>query len=312
MGVEDVAAVGGGVVLGRSCFGSNKVVRQNQHHAHSVETSLGHCQRSRELSWQFIDPDNYTDEYTFLDHLQRNPRLQPYQFWRLVADSIVIVQHVSTVAIFVCCFTGIFQDRVSPITVVTWGTLATIIGWVLWDFWIGQEDEARLEAEEMEVTLNGDEEFSASSSTLSMSAYGSRQASGTVTPSGRPLLLRSTNAMSLQTNETPNAAPMAAPTGHPTGAPTFANYTPQPLYGMHKTPLSPRTQQRLATAKSAILIYCAVLGLSPILKSLTKSTSSDSIWAISCWLFVINVFFFDYGGGVGAKYVQMQFESLER
>jgi phosphatidylinositol glycan class C protein len=212
----------------------------------------------------------------------------------------VIVQHVSTVAIFVCCFTGIFQDRVSPVTVVTWGTLATIIGWVLWDFWVGQEDEARLEAEESEVTLNGGEEFSASSSTLSMSTHGSKQASGTVTPSGRPQLLRSTNAMSLQ----PNAATsMAAPTGHPTGAPTFANYNPQPLYGMHKAPLSPRAQQRLATAKSALLIYCAVLGLSPILKSLTKSTSSDSIWAISCWLFVINVFFFDYGGGVGAKYV---------
>ncbi|KAI9866705.1 MAG: hypothetical protein M1830_005911, partial [Pleopsidium flavum] len=38
-------------------------------------------------------PDNYTDEETFLDHLQRNPRLQAYDFWPLVADSTVIVQH---------------------------------------------------------------------------------------------------------------------------------------------------------------------------------------------------------------------------
>ena len=67
---------------------------------------------------------------------------------------------------------------------------------------------------------------------------------------------------------------------------------------------SPRNQQRLATAKSALLIYCALLGLSPILKSLTKSTTSDSIWALSCWLMCINVFFFDYGGGVGVKYVK--------
>lgn len=259
---------------------------------------------SRPTHRYMADPDNYTDEYTFLDHLQRNPRLQPYEFWRLVADSTVIVQHVSTVAIFVCCFTGIFQDRVSPVTVVTWGTLATIIGWVLWDIWIGQEGDAETEFEDNEVTLNGDEGYSASSSTWSMSAHGSKQASGTVTPSGRPQLLRSTNAMSLQPN---TQTSIAASTGHPTGAPTFANYTPQPLYGMHKTPLSPQTQQRLATAKSAILIYCAVLGLSPILKSLTKSTSSDSIWAISFWLFLINVFFFDYSGGVGAKYEQIQF-----
>jgi len=31
------------------------------------------------------------------------------------------------------------------------------------------------------------------------------------------------------------------------------------------------------------------------LKSLTKSTSSDSIWALATWLLIINVFFFDYG-----------------
>jgi phosphatidylinositol glycan class C protein len=60
--------------------------------------------------------------------------------------------------------------------------------------------------------------------------------------------------------------------------------------------LSRRIQTRLKTFKSAILIYFALLGLSPILKSLTKSTSSDSIWALATWLLIINIFFFDYGG----------------
>ena len=57
-----------------------------------------------------------------------------------------------------------------------------------------------------------------------------------------------------------------------------------------------RLHQRAATVKSAILIYTALLGLSPILKSLTESTSSDSIWAISTWLMLLHVFFFDYSG----------------
>lgn len=92
----------------------------------------------------------------------------------------------------------------------------------------------------------------------------------------------------------------SSPTSHPNGAAMFSNYNHTP-YGT-KSSFSPRNQQRLATAKSAILIYCALLGLSPILKSLTKSTSSDSIWAISAWLMIINVFFFDYGGGVGVKF----------
>lgn len=60
--------------------------------------------------------------------------------------------------------------------------------------------------------------------------------------------------------------------------------------------LSPRVQSRLKTVKSALLIYSTLLGLSPILKSLTRSTSSDSIWALATWLLIINIFFFDYAG----------------
>ena len=58
--------------------------------------------------------------------------------------------------------------------------------------------------------------------------------------------------------------------------------------------LSPRIQSRIKTFKSALLICFTLLGLSPILKSLTRSTSSDSIWALATWLLIINVFFFDY------------------
>lgn len=60
--------------------------------------------------------------------------------------------------------------------------------------------------------------------------------------------------------------------------------------------------RRLGTIKSAALICSTLLGLSPILKSLTRSTSSDSIWAMSFWLLAVNIFFFDYSGGVGAKF----------
>ncbi|KEQ98387.1 hypothetical protein AUEXF2481DRAFT_62738 [Aureobasidium subglaciale EXF-2481] len=150
-------------------------------------------------------PDNYTDEETFLDHLQRNPRLRPYDFWPLVADSTVIVQHIGSVIIFVCCFVGIFQKRVSPVSV-------------------------------------------------------------------------------------------------PNGIGTSASYSYYPPYETQTSSLSPRNQERLATAKSAILIYCALLGLSPILKSLTLSTSPDSIWAMSSWLLIINIFTFDYGAGTESKF----------
>jgi len=90
--------------------------------------------------------------------------------------------------------------------------------------------------------------------------------------------------------------------GQPTGSRDSSMQSQYPIHTIGASSFSPRNQQRISTAKSAILIYCALLGLSPILKSLTKSTSKDSIWAMSCWLMIINVFFFDYGGGVGVKF----------
>lgn len=58
-----------------------------------------------------------------------------------------------------------------------------------------------------------------------------------------------------------------------------------------------------ATSKSALLIVSTLLGLSPVLKSLTQSTSSDSIWAISVWLFLLNIFFHDYSVGPRKTFV---------
>jgi phosphatidylinositol glycan class C protein len=240
-------------------------------------------------------PDNYTDEYTFLDHLQRNPRLQPYEFWRLVVDSTVIVQHVCSVIIFICCFTGIFQERVSPVTVVSWGSSCTVLGWILWDFWVGLEEKAQKRAEEAETVVGEGEDGSSASSATSASAPRERDTLSPSSPNGNVL-----------------AGVYSAGVGHPTGASTFASYSQVPPYPDHVSSISPRNQQRIATVKSAILIYCALLGLSPILKSLTKSTTSDSIWAMSAWLMGINVAFFDYGGGVGAKYVPLSQSIISR
>ena len=252
------------------------------------------------------DPDNYTDEETFLDHLQRNPRLRPYEFWTLVADSTIIVQHVASVIIFICCFTVIFQERVSPVTVVTYATIATVLGWVLRDYWVGKE-----EAEEaaMAAAKESSSEIAAEQSptTAQLSPV---EASATPMERGRAGLGISEVSPSRSQSRAPapslvhpaNSLTQGAPlTGHPTGASTFASFSYYPLYDKEKSALRPRNQERLATAKSAILIYCALLGLSPILKSLTKSTSPDSIWAMSSWLMIINIFTFDYGAGVEAK-----------
>ncbi|ODV96913.1 hypothetical protein PACTADRAFT_65547 [Pachysolen tannophilus NRRL Y-2460] len=50
----------------------------------------------------------------------------------------------------------------------------------------------------------------------------------------------------------------------------------------------------LSTLKSTVLLLLILLILSPVFKSLTNSTSSDSIWALSTWLCILNILFNDY------------------
>ncbi|KAL2023558.1 hypothetical protein VTK56DRAFT_2166 [Thermocarpiscus australiensis] len=287
-------------------------------------------------------PDNYTDQATFLENLQRNPRVRPYDFWPLVADSTVIVQHVCSVIIFVVCFVGIFQERVSPVSVVGWGSFVTFLGWLLWDWWVTQETQGSA----------GDDDAKTRGGRVYREYRPPRQQDSSL---GQPLLNPSTASISstsnlpsaasstsnlLQDNQQPrpfqppsnntgngglhipshahsrsvssvNSAASQPSAASPTGTARLGPDGPPPH---HYRPTSParggRAYVRVSTIKSAILIYFTLLGLSPILKSLTRSTSSDSIWAMSFWLLAINIFFFDYSGSWAGGHKKMPVASL--
>ena len=218
--------------------------------------------------------------------------MRPYDFWPLVADSTVIVQHICSVAIFVCCFVGIVQERVSPVSVVCWGSVGTAVGWILWDTWAKRNEDHGGPRRRIE----GDSGSSASSiaDSTNPSSDGSRahgqkdaQVQGLGLTVGGPCQ-RSIAGINGGSSGTPD----------PTS--TTNNHHPMPHEPGRPLRLSSRNRQRLSTVKSAFLIYFALLGLSPILKSLTKSTASDSIWAMSCWLLIMNISSFDYGSGEGA------------
>ena len=248
-----------------------------------------------------LDPDNYTDPPTFLSHLQRNPRLRPYDFWPLVADSTVIVQHISSVAIFVCSFVGIYQQRVSPVSVVSWGSASTVLGWALWDFWAGQEATSKAIPEPSNNYgdfMNGSTLSGASSPVSSTAPTPLTQNSDSGIGLGLSLTTSNLSPRKRHSHSYSQTSISSGP------SPTISHHPSiMHLHGPSTTS-NPTTlaHSRLATAKSAILIYIALLGLSPILKTLTGSTSSDSIWSMTCSLMCINIFFFDYSGGVGVKF----------
>lgn len=293
----------------------------------SVERMDGERSRSRrrKRAWKKLMwvkqsfPDNYTDQATFLESLQRNPRLKPYDFWPLVSDSTVILQHVCSVIIFLVCFVGISKDHVSPVSVVSWSSTASFLGWLLWERWVTEEDEAA------ELLGPGTSNVPATV----MGRTGSIRRRGRAGSLYRPLPLKDAASM-LNTGPSRSLSNVASAVNSAASSTSNVDATQGPSNsssnlslgsngaGLAHTPRASqetlpqipppmlgeenRTHQRLGTLKSAILIWSTLLGMSPILKSLTRSTSSDSIWAMSCWLLAINIFFYDYSGGVGAKF----------
>ncbi|KTW30784.1 hypothetical protein T552_00496 [Pneumocystis carinii B80] len=152
----------------------------------------------RKLLWVKQDyPDNWVDE-SFLKELKRNVNVKVYDFLPLVADMIVFMQHLCSIAIFICAFISIYYERVSPGVLIGISTGFTICCYIFWDLGITKFDYNR--------NINNRKEI----------------------------------------------------------------------------------------AKFSILIILVIFCVSPILESLTKSTTSDSIWALTFCLFLANIFFHDY------------------
>ncbi|KAI1812157.1 GPI2-domain-containing protein [Poronia punctata] len=272
--------------------------------------------RRRKRSWRKLlwvkqsHPDNYTDQATFLENLQRNPRLQPYEFWPLVADTTVILQQVCAVTIFVVCFVGIFQERLSPVSVVGWGSFATFVGWLIWDNWVGLEDEDEVLQRRRSNRSRAAREQPARRERPPSSVVGTASSSF---PSTMPSVAGSmTNPAAAERvypqivlKQSHSVSTVSLQSGL-SQASTQARVSHDSSDDRRHRSLSPtpnsRTSLRLGAVKSAVLIYFTLLGLSPILKSLTRSTSSDSIWAMSFILLAINIFFYDYSGGVGVRF----------
>lgn len=265
------------------------------------------------------------------------------------------MQHVCSVIIFVVCFVGIFQERVSPVSVVGWGSFATFIGWLLWDWWVGQGAEdgnvdglARTRSigagrnhSDFHPSRRQDTGLGASSQHLNMSTPSFQSVSNftsaasstsnlALTPglshdnnsnnnnysprrpsSGGQSLTNSSNLLPARHAHSASASSLQSAMSQMSNSPARGGAASgaDTLAGQHtRRPASAslggggRTHLRLSTIKSAVLIYFTLLALSPILKSLTRSTSSDSIWAMSFWLLTINIFFFDYSGAWAGVY----------
>ncbi|KAF3941270.1 hypothetical protein ABW19_dt0200273 [Dactylella cylindrospora] len=299
-------------------------------YSYSERTTIKEARNRRRKPWRKLMwvkqnyPDNYTDA-TFLDSLQRNVNFRAYDFWSLVYDSTVIIQHLSTVVIFVSAFIAISLGKVQPIYVAGASNVLTIIGWLIWDEWNEEEqlflakvqenmreESRRVLSDDSETTaLDRESVLRKSSSSVTLRATAKTQgpkSNGTRLPPGSRSSSPSPKK-SVRTSQHSRSLDFAATSSESETASAHLTYelqrsqTSPPNYSDIPPPSPPpapsRTNRRLSTLKSALLIYSTLLGLSPILKSLTRTTTSDSIWALGSWLFLVNLLCFDYGLGEG-------------
>ncbi|KAF3350131.1 hypothetical protein VD0002_g8611 [Verticillium dahliae] len=300
-----------GAHASRPGSGSGSRSRSRHHHRSSKHRTW------KKLLWvKQSYPDNYTDQVTFLENLKRNPRLQPYDFWPLVADSTVILQHVCSVIIFVVCFSGILQKRVSPMAVVSWSSLASFVGWRLWEQWDADENDAAIDPTPGSSTglaasrpgaigrRGGSMRHrpalpppppSLPPSTRPSSAIPSATSSVTnLSAQSHPRNSYSASATSLHSATSTSVPSSYKPMQEHTSTVSSSSSPPPPPPLQEDDQTTNIMHQRIGTLKSAILISSTLLGLSPILMSLTLSTTSDSIYAMSFWLLAVNIFSFDY------------------
>lgn len=237
-----------------------------------------------------------------------------------MADSTVILQHVCSVTIFIVCFVGMYHERISPAAVVNWSSICTFLGWILWERWVSEEEDKEDEAA---AAAAGTVASAMTTPVIAATRTGSlrrrtragsiRRPPHTLRVEPGPSSVSTTAASSTTTMATHLERGGASNSSSSSINNNGNNATDSTRRGSSSRKLSTdfrngepldenRTHQRLGTIKSALLIYSTLLGLSPILKSLTRSTSSDSIWAMSFWLLAINIFFFDYSGGVETKF----------
>ncbi|KAJ8084017.1 glycosylphosphatidylinositol anchor biosynthesis [Marasmius tenuissimus] len=71
-----------------------------------------------------------------------------------------------------------------------------------------------------------------------------------------------------------------------------------------------KNEDRIKNLKSSILIFLALMSLSPVLRTLTAATSSDSIWALSAFLFGLNLLLADYGTSKSTIHAQESLTSV--
>ena len=248
-------------------------------------------------------PDNLVDQH-FLQDLRCNVNVRSYGFMELVMKATVIVQHVCSVCMFLCIFIFRYQGAMGLSSLLLLDGLIALLILVLSAFYLVAF------ARKEDVQANG-REFQINGSTFNLAE---NQTS--------PIRQQATDHLN-QEKDIRDLLHQTVTTDNSTVDPLFKNQStdtysiesvtftetsdtvnPSSLEGSDKGTdrchtSTPSWTVLLLGLKTYSMFTCILLGLAPILKTLTEDTSSDTIWALAAVFFFLNMVFHDYARSDG-------------
>ena len=246
--------------------------------------------------------DNYTDS-SFLSQLKRNSTVVRYSYKKLVSDFSLVVLHLSLIMSIIVVFYGIYKLGWNPIKPVILSSTLTVIGFVFYVVMLNiRRNDELIELQQFKIrqlyalssnsniTTNTNISININDRDVDADTIGDvgsgvndyRDGDGDVEEK------RDADA------DSDNDAALNSKSGLGLSSNLDLDLDLDFNLNLDEYLTEPSPPNFFETSKSSLLIILYLLTLSPVLKSLTNSTSSDSIWALSAWLCLLNVMFNDY------------------
>jgi phosphatidylinositol glycan class C protein len=89
-----------------------------------------HWQRLLYVKQDF--PDNYVDA-SFLQQMRRNVHVRPLSFMTVALETTSVSSQFSAVLLFVGVFMQLYEDMLSPMTLVVGSSGMSLLGYLVWD-----------------------------------------------------------------------------------------------------------------------------------------------------------------------------------
>ncbi|GMG34179.1 unnamed protein product [Ambrosiozyma monospora] len=241
----------------------------HQHLSNNKKNSRKHMQQQQKQPWKKLlwikqdYDDNYTDT-SFLSQLKRNSTVVNYSFLSVVRDFFLIVLHLSVIMSVILVFYGIYQLHWNPVTPTLVSTITTMLCFIIYVITLNIQRSREL------IAL---QKYKIEQLSMSTRARRIRNVSGPSSRSSSPFAGLDNRSragfsnISLNNNNSGNV--------NSTTSASFSNLD------LEQYLMEPKPPSLISTLKSSVLILLSLLTFSPVLKSLTNSTASDSIWALT-------------------------------